>query len=80
MYMYEHLYENMHIHTYGLLCVFTVQWWHLDDGGEFVLQVGLPLTEKRMEGPVLLGHTVSVYVCMHACMCVCLYVRMLVYL
>ncbi len=40
--------------------------------------VGLPLTEQRMEGPVLLGHTVSVYVCMyacmHACVCVCVYV------
>ncbi len=47
----------------------AVQWWHLDDGGEFVLQVGLPLTHKRMQGPVLLGHTVCMYVCMN-----CMYV------
>ncbi|EKX34748.1 hypothetical protein GUITHDRAFT_146966 [Guillardia theta CCMP2712] len=34
----------------------ALTWWHLDDGGEFVFQVGLPLREDRkMEGPVLLG-------------------------
>mmetsp|Transcript_15963 Transcript_15963/g.38851 ORF Transcript_15963/g.38851 Transcript_15963/m.38851 type:complete len:505 (+) Transcript_15963:193-1707(+) len=35
----------------------ALTWWHLDDGGEFVFQVGLPLSTKRMKGPVLLGHT-----------------------
>ena len=27
----------------------AVTWWHLDDGGEFVLQVGLPLKKKKRE-------------------------------
>ncbi|QDZ22209.1 hypothetical protein HOP50_07g47490 [Chloropicon primus] len=27
----------------------AVTWWHLDDGGEFVLQVGLPLKEDKQK-------------------------------
>ena len=34
----------------------ALTWWHLDDGGEIVFQVGLPLKEDRkLDGPVLLG-------------------------
>ena len=29
----------------------AVTWWHLDDGGEFVLQVGLPISSKQLSEP-----------------------------
>jgi len=28
----------------------ALTWWHLDDGGEFVIQVGLPLGRQRARG------------------------------
>lgn len=33
----------------------AVTWWHLDDGGEFVLQVAAPIPGTRLQAPVLLG-------------------------
>lgn len=33
----------------------ALTWWHLDDSGEFVFQVGLPLQQERMSAPVLIG-------------------------
>eukprot|EP00892_Ulva_mutabilis_P012387 jgi/Ulvmu1/9520/UM053_0008.1 len=33
----------------------AVTWWHLDDGGEFVLQVAAPVGTSRLQSPVLLG-------------------------
>ena len=35
----------------------AMTWWHLDDCGEFVCQVGLPESEARANGDVLLGPT-----------------------
>ena len=29
----------------------ALTWWHLDDGGEFVLQVGLPIRQSRLRDP-----------------------------
>ena len=35
----------------------AVTWWHLDDGGEFVLQVGLPLSKSRQRDPRFWGES-----------------------
>ena len=33
----------------------ALTWWHLDDGGEFVMQVGLPLGPRSLQAPTLYG-------------------------
>ena len=33
----------------------AVTWWHLDDGGEHVFQVGLPLNNKKNDDNVVIG-------------------------
>ena len=33
----------------------ALTWWHLDDGGEFVMQDGLPLGPRSLQAPTLYG-------------------------